>query len=438
MPDIYTIAQEVFNVKIYGALGNNSADDSNAINQAILAATPTNGIVYFPGGRYRGSNILRNPACSYLGDSKMSTIIKPAIAGAPIFKTTRTGLSDPYEQGFIRDIQFDGEFSATIGIESVGEAYFKWEGCSFFRFTDAAITLFGTLSGALTNCYFRYNVTGVRAKFNITQTVQPNLMSFYNCWFLEHSKWALDWEKAAGVHLDKCDFEGNGTPNDNNTGSIRIFRPCPTGEGVAVTLDKCWFESGRGVNLDIINAGGYSRTIVRDTHMMYESNTYGIRITGGSGTGGPPQVNKLFISGSNIIGHTYDVYGIGAAVEIEEEASNLQTVTVVNNATHRKFTSTLNATGAAGDITVPTITAATRPAANRVQLTFSEAVFSDNAGWIFRDSANTSLTLNLLSGFGTNTLLFEVSGTATQWQYAGGWVTDIAGNTFANASGTVV
>ncbi len=43
----------VFNVKDYGALGNDSADDTAAINAAITAATSTKGIVYFPPGTYR-------------------------------------------------------------------------------------------------------------------------------------------------------------------------------------------------------------------------------------------------------------------------------------------------------------------------------------------------------------------------------------------------
>ena len=42
----------IFNVKDYGALGNDTANDLPAINAAI-AACPVGGVVYFPAGRYR-------------------------------------------------------------------------------------------------------------------------------------------------------------------------------------------------------------------------------------------------------------------------------------------------------------------------------------------------------------------------------------------------
>src|ERR1035437_7545240 len=43
---------QVFNVKGYGALGNNSTDDTTAIQAAVTAAGVSGGIVFFPPGTY--------------------------------------------------------------------------------------------------------------------------------------------------------------------------------------------------------------------------------------------------------------------------------------------------------------------------------------------------------------------------------------------------
>lgn len=46
------------NVRDYGAVGNNIADDTSAINAAINALPSTNGILYFPRGKYKISNTI--------------------------------------------------------------------------------------------------------------------------------------------------------------------------------------------------------------------------------------------------------------------------------------------------------------------------------------------------------------------------------------------
>ena len=75
-------AGQVFNVKAYGATGNNSTDDSTDIAAAITAATTNGGIVYFPPGNYvvgcTGTNTqLTLPSGVFLvGASQGSSILK--------------------------------------------------------------------------------------------------------------------------------------------------------------------------------------------------------------------------------------------------------------------------------------------------------------------------------------------------------------------------
>lgn len=69
----------VFNVKDYGALGNDSADDITAINLTVTTAVAAGGgTVFFPSGTYRISTPIKiTNNIQFLGVGVDSTIIKP-------------------------------------------------------------------------------------------------------------------------------------------------------------------------------------------------------------------------------------------------------------------------------------------------------------------------------------------------------------------------
>jgi hypothetical protein len=70
--------QDVFNVKDYGAMGNDSVDDTPSIAAAIAAANSSNGgVIYFPSGNYRVTSIttaLLKPLI-FAGDGLATVII---------------------------------------------------------------------------------------------------------------------------------------------------------------------------------------------------------------------------------------------------------------------------------------------------------------------------------------------------------------------------
>ena len=57
----WEIVTPVFNVKQFGAKGDGTTNDSTAINNAILAAAPINGEVYFPAGDYVAVGLVITP-----------------------------------------------------------------------------------------------------------------------------------------------------------------------------------------------------------------------------------------------------------------------------------------------------------------------------------------------------------------------------------------
>src|SRR5690242_16698975 len=56
-----TTAQENFNVKDYGAIGDGVSDDSAAVQAALNAVPVTGGTVYFPDGQYRLHGLVPKP-----------------------------------------------------------------------------------------------------------------------------------------------------------------------------------------------------------------------------------------------------------------------------------------------------------------------------------------------------------------------------------------
>lgn len=109
---------QVYNVKAYGALGNGSADDTEAIRVAYAAAGVTMGVLYFPPGTYMLSDkiLLNQPNVLWRGAGMHASVLK---ATAAIWMTwlpavPTAGATNPT----FEDLGFDGNnFSATAYVD---------------------------------------------------------------------------------------------------------------------------------------------------------------------------------------------------------------------------------------------------------------------------------------------------------------------------------
>lgn len=108
--DITNLRNQVFNVKLrYGAVGNDTADDTTAINNAIAAASAAGGgVVYFPAGTYKITGALTAlTGIIYQGDGMNSSIIHQT-------STSSDGISGTDKRYIvIRDLQLKGPSSGT-------------------------------------------------------------------------------------------------------------------------------------------------------------------------------------------------------------------------------------------------------------------------------------------------------------------------------------
>ncbi len=98
------------NVKDYGAIGNGNADDTNAVIDAVNALPASGGIVYFPPGKYKISNVEINKNNvlfvgeggyhSDSGSDVTATLLIQGSASNPIIKLVRTSSGTGHINGF--------------------------------------------------------------------------------------------------------------------------------------------------------------------------------------------------------------------------------------------------------------------------------------------------------------------------------------------------
>lgn len=82
----------VFNVSDYGAVGDNSADDTPAIQAAISAASVSGGLVFLPRGVYRttGPLVISAPNVAIVGVGRTATRIVNALTTGNVFEVALT------------------------------------------------------------------------------------------------------------------------------------------------------------------------------------------------------------------------------------------------------------------------------------------------------------------------------------------------------------
>lgn len=168
-----------FNVKDYGALGNGTADDTVAIQNAITAAGTNGGQVYFPPGQYKlnSSSPLNNThdAVSFLGSGVANTkiIIGSGFTGSAAI--TNTG-----NYFVFQNMSIEATSSTTTsnpachGIVSTGGHTFRVLNASFLNINGYAIEAFGTATtqlhgGFVSHVKIQNTAGGIYIKSDSTQ-----------------------------------------------------------------------------------------------------------------------------------------------------------------------------------------------------------------------------------------------------------------------------
>jgi hypothetical protein len=169
----------VYNVLGYGAKGDNSHDDTAAINNAIIAAnTALGGIVFFPPGIYKTTSTILFPAgCNnvILMGAGYNSVIKPS--GSTQFNVISTTLPPAWDTAGFR--------SKNIGITQLQIECSSIRGQTGVTGQGNAVYFYATIYGFI------------------------DFVNFRNC-----DNWAiiLDSDNSNGgytTHVDRCLFESN-------------------------------------------------------------------------------------------------------------------------------------------------------------------------------------------------------------------------------------
>lgn len=99
--------QNVYNVRTYGAIGDGTTDDTDAIAAAI-AALPTGGTLYFPAGTYMVDNVFAKSDMTIQGDG-WGSVIKLLPARTNYHGRNSCINIEGVERVIVRDIKLDGD-----------------------------------------------------------------------------------------------------------------------------------------------------------------------------------------------------------------------------------------------------------------------------------------------------------------------------------------
>jgi Pectate lyase superfamily protein len=171
-----------YNVKTgYGAQGDNTNDDTSAIQSAINAAVASGGIVFFPPGTYKttGSLVLSGTDVTLLGSGRGSSIISIATAGVPALDVNSSN-------NRVTSLQFKtstGSLAADL-VDLKGVSSNTFESCSF---TVGAGLGFDVNSSSTMNtfvsCQFSMGSSTAGRFAGDSGSASNSMTSFTNCRF---------------------------------------------------------------------------------------------------------------------------------------------------------------------------------------------------------------------------------------------------------------
>lgn len=236
-----------FNVKSYGAKGDNVADETAAVQAATDAAKAAGGgTVYWPAGQYKVGKITTYNTVRQLGDGILAT---------QVFATTDTvfkldgsayfGVTGWWDKATtqVEEMYIQGTTAATaVGISINKAANFRLRRVFLYGFTNgSAVTIANALVGTLEEIYTHTTQYGVKAYSNTSYGTNHIRLDACNIQYA--SKLGVDWSGGGNLVMDHCDLEQNGTAGDTLSGGV-YFHGNIWSKGVV--LKNCWFEQNKG------------------------------------------------------------------------------------------------------------------------------------------------------------------------------------------------
>lgn len=325
----------------FGAVGDNTTDDTAAFQAAIDACIAAGGKkLYIPAGTYKITSTLvietPDPGGFIIeGDAPSKTKINYSGAGYCIDLGTVLGSNQTDCWAVtIKDIGFYGTANPKGAIRFAGAYFCRIENCHILDFTRATargIYLMGddvTLQipnyhNVIEKCYIRNVPTGIH--MNGGTGIGANSNFIRNCWFGVHSTYAINIDAGDANVVEQCEFNGSTTNAINITGDADLNKIMfnqfdgPTTQvtiGSSASATLLLGNTGAG---SISDSG--SGTFVLDAYQNLFYNRQGMVI---GGANNPTNIVPLTVR--TPAGHTTDYFRV-------EDSSSAFKLKVVGNHT---------------------------------------------------------------------------------------------------------
>ena len=229
--------KDIFNVKDFGAVGDNSTDDTAAIQACINAAEAAyRGVALFPRGLYRISASLQLPSFVTLrGETKEGCWITNQ--GAPLNAPHVVNKSpDALIFAAIEDLSFlFGTYGVKIDV-TAEVAGLRFQNVSFFSHTEASFYCNKLLqTSTFTNCNFDSSKYGLRVP-----AATSNANTFINCGFLGNTEACVDLYVSEVNNFISCRFEAGGVAAKP---TIKVY------QAKSLNFTGCYFEATNSILL---------------------------------------------------------------------------------------------------------------------------------------------------------------------------------------------
>lgn len=225
-----SLNQAFINAKDYGALGNDSANDTAALQAAIDASEAAKVPLYIPAGTYRTYATLTNSilytGTIVYGAGEGATIIKPMVDGIDGWYVDST--DDGYEGFVFKDITISRAYGSSetgIGLRIEGGngtiARVRIEGCQF-NFFEIGLLLNECDQSSVTATRFGANATGCKVDGN------SNAINFLNCIVNDSSVVGYEIAQGTGANFIGCDMgnSNHATPILNLHNATTFIQGC--------------------------------------------------------------------------------------------------------------------------------------------------------------------------------------------------------------------
>ena len=254
--------RDVVNVKDFGAKGDNSTDDTAAIQAAINAAEAAyRGVVIFPCGLYRISASIQLPSFVTLrGETKEGCWITNQ--GAPL-NAPHVVNKDPVALIYaaIENLSFlYGTYGVKIDVTSE-VAGLRFNNVTWFSHTEASFYCNKLLqTSAFYNCNFDSSKYGIRVP-----AFTSNANMFVNCGFLSNTEACVDFYISERNSFISCRFEAGGL---SGKPTIKVH------QAKALTFSGCYFEGTNSILLK--ETGSHNSVSFVDNHFTGAGGGFGV------------------------------------------------------------------------------------------------------------------------------------------------------------------